>query len=369
MRRRTLLNAAPVFTALLMALGYSPARADGNIQDYTLDRTFDLPASWNGTGDFDDAVIFDDLPDGRLLLVNGPSISVEDSVGAGTFTAIGDYTTTAPFFGPGFVAVSPDGTRAAIGSNAGGSVFIADTTAPTPGTTQNLAASDFAGVWLDNTNLALSNFNGVDVLNTSTGTVTNIISNIGGSSAGITIDAAGNLYTGNGSDFDPLVGSNTGSVKAFEAVAVQTAITSGTAIDFEASGVEVADLLSANTLGFDAFGNFFVGGGDTFGSSGDLGYAGLIDGDAFADRLADPVNVALINQNSSASILRQFDTPQPFIDAQQPPIWVYNDFTGELLLSYFEQSTVQVYVIPEPAAAGLLALGLVLVVTRRHAGR
>lgn len=367
---RTLISGATVGCVLLVASStgvVSTAQAQ-SIDDYFLDRTFSLPASFNGTGDFDDNVLFTDLPDGRLLLVNGPGISVETGVGTGTFTNIGDYTTNAPTFGPTIAAVSPDGTRVAIGSNGGGSIFVADTVAPTPGTTQAFDAADFAGVWLDNDRLLISNFNGVDLLDTTQPTnaaVTNIVTNIGGASAGITLDSSGNLYTGNGFDF-ATGGSNTGSIKVFVAADIQAAITSGTAIDFENSGIEVADLLSASTLGFDGFGNFFVGGGDLFGGSDDVGYAGLIAAAAIADRLADPINVPLIDLNSDPSILRMFETPQNFIDAQQSPGWVYNDFTGELLLGYFEQSEVFAFAIPEPATAGLLALGLTLGLTRRR---
>lgn len=340
---------------LVLCMGLGGAVSGQSIDDYGQTRTFDLPASWNGTGDFDDNVVFDDLPDGRLLLVNGPTISVETGVGTGTFSSIGDYTLSPPSFGPGFISVSPDGTRVAIGSAGSGTVSVASTTSPTPGTTVGFSASDSSGVWLDNTSIALTNSAGVEVLNTSSGTVTTIIDNIGGASAGIAFDASGNLYTGNGFDFAP-GGPNTGLIKAFDAVDVQAALASGTAIDFQASGVVVADVLSAATLGFDGSGNFFVGGGDFFGSSGDLGYAALIDGDALAARLADPINVPLIDMTSDPSVLRMFDAPQAFIDLQQPPGWVYNDATGELLLGYFEQPQVLVYVIPEPGTVTLLAI-------------
>ncbi|MEM1184281.1 MAG: GC-type dockerin domain-anchored protein [Planctomycetota bacterium] len=331
-----------VCAGLGAAVAFGSAASAQSINDYSLARTFDLPPSWNGTADFDNTVLFDALPDGRLLIVNGPTVSVETGVGTGVFSSIGDYTPTAPAFGPGFIRVSPDGARVAIGSSGGGSVSLASTTAPTPGTTEVFAASDFAGAWIDDTSLALSNVNGVDVLNTSSGAVSNIVTNVGGASAGIAFDAGGNLYTGNGFDFVP-GGSDTGAIKAFEASAWQSALAGGSVIDFENSGVEVADVLSAGTLGFDSSGNFFVGGADFFSGSGDFGYAALTDADAVAARLDDPVGVALIDAGSDPSILRMFDSPQAFIDAQSPPAWTYNEVTGELYLSFFGQSEVFVY--------------------------
>ncbi|MEM6552649.1 MAG: PEP-CTERM sorting domain-containing protein [Planctomycetota bacterium] len=357
--RNACIKRASLTLGLVLGLGLIGSASGQSIEDYNQIRSFTLPGSGSA--------LFNDLPDGRLLVVDGVNVSVETGVGTGVFTDVGTYSVTAPTFGPTLAAISPDGSRVAIGSNGGGSVFVADTASPTPGTTQTFAASDFAAVWLDNTTLVLSNSNGVDVLDTATGTVTNIINNIGGASAGITIDAAGNLYTGNGFDFSAGVGSGTGSIKAFDASAVQAAITSGTPIDFENSGVEVADLLSAGTIGFDALGNFFVGGGDFFGGSGDFGYAALVDADALAARLADPANVPLIDANADPSILRMFDSPQAFITGQQPSAWVYNDATGELLLSYFNDPGVSVYAIPEPTTAALLAIGMGLCIRRRRA--
>ncbi|MEM9252539.1 MAG: PEP-CTERM sorting domain-containing protein [Planctomycetota bacterium] len=334
-----------------------------SIDDYFVDRTFDLPTSWNGTGDFDDNVLFDALPDGRLLIVNGPEVSVETGVGTGSFSSLGNYTAVPPLFGASFFKVSPDGTQAAIGSNGGGSVFVIDALAPTVGSTQTFAASDFDAVWLNNSDLLISNSNGVDLLEIDTGVVTNVVDNIGGFSGGITLDNDGNLYTGNGFNTS---GNGTGSVSQITAADLQDAIDNpGNPVDFLLEGIEVVDLLSAGSLGFDAAGNFFVGGGDFFGGSGDFGYAALVDGVAFDDRLADPNNVALIDSNSPPSILRQFPSPQSTIDNAQPPIWVYNDATGELLLSYFEDPEVVVYQVPEPGI-GLLILGGVGLLTLRR---
>lgn len=342
----------------VIAVGFvGPAMAQPSIQDYAQTRTITLPPSFNGVGDFDDNVLFDDLPDGRLMVLNGNEVSFETGVQSGLFGPAVTLPNPAPLFGSPFLKVSPDGSRAAIGSNFGGTVTVFETSDPV-GTATDFAAFDTDAAWLDNNRLAITNSNGVDVLDVTSGVVTNVVTNVGGASAGIAFDTAGNLYTGNGFDFAP-GGSNTGSIKVFDAAAVQAVLGGETAIDFEASGIEVADLLSAASLGFDAGGNLFVGGGDVFGDSGDFGYAALVDADALAARLADPLGTSVIDASSPGSVLRQFVSPADTVQNQQPPFWGYNDATGELYLRYFEGDTVLVLAVPEPGTAVLLAgLGL-----------
>lgn len=353
-----------VLAGLGAAVALAGVASAQSIDDYTLTRTFTLPLSFNGTGDFDDNVLFDALPDGRLLVLNGGQISVETGVGSGSFSGLGSIPGFQPFFGSSFLSISPDGTRAVAGSNGEGFVTVFDTANPSSFT--NFSVADFDGAWIDNTSLAISNFNGVDVLNTSTGAVTNIVSNLGGASAGIAFDAAGNLYTGNGFDFAP-GGSDTGSIKAFSATVWQSALAGGSAIDFENSGVEVANILSAASLGFDSLGNLFVAGADFFGGSGDLGYAALVDGDSVLARLADPSGTSVIDAMSSSDIIRLFNSPQFTIDGQLPPSWVFNDATGELYLRYFEQGEVFVYQIPTPGSLAILGLGGLAASRRRRA--
>ena len=121
-----------------------------------------------------------------------------------------------------------------------------------------------------------------------------LVTNIGGYSAGITFDTAGNLYAGNG--FDAAGPSDTGWIKAFPFSAWAPALTGGPPADFEASGTLIADLLSASTLGFDAEGNLHVGGGDLYGGSDDNDYAGLVRSTSVAAALsgggpADPFDL------------------------------------------------------------------------------
>ncbi len=346
---------------LFGTLGTAGAVGAQSIDDYALTRTFTLPAGSVN-------VWFDDLPDGRLLVLNGNQVSVESAVGSGVFDALGTVPNYDPAFGPTFLKVSPDGTRAVAGTNGEGFVAVFDTADPSSST--NFSVGDFDAAWLDDDRVAIANFSsttfetGVELLDTTDGTVTPLIVGLGGASSGITFDAAGNLYTGNGFDFTP-GGSDTGSIKAFAASDIQSAITGGTTIDFEASGIEVADLLSASSLGFDDLGNLFVGGADFFGGSGDLGYAALVDGDAIDARLADPVGAPVVDTNSPAALLRQFPSPQDTIDAMEPPLWVFNEATSELYLKYRNFDEVQVFQVPEPGVAALLG-GLGLLALRRR---
>ena len=331
------------------------------IADYTATRTFGLPPAGTDSGG---NVLLDALPDGRLLAVNGSAALVETAVGSGTFASLGAVGGYAPpSFGGSFLTVSPDGTRAAVGANGSGQVTVFNTATPATATTFGGAQYDFDAAWADNSRLAVSNSAGVQILNTTTGGATTVVTDVGGASAGVAFDAAGNLYTGNGYDYDATSGSSTGTIKAFSKTAWQAALTGGTAADFEATGTAVAKLLSAGSLGFDKSGNFYVGGGDFFGGSGDFGYAALVSASAVQNALAGG---AVVTASSDASALRKFASPAATVSADESPIWVYNDATGDLDLRYFDESGVTVYGVPEPTMlAGVLLGGLAMLRRRR----
>jgi hypothetical protein len=328
------------------------------IYDYQYQRSFTLPAP---TVPFSN-VLFDALPDGRLLLLNNTTVSVETAPKSASFVVLGDIPGFSPSSGPSFLAISPNGTRAAAGSNGGGSVVVFDTGNPASST--SYPADDFGGEWLDNSHLAISNGFGsakVDILNTSAATVTPVVTNIVGASAGVSIDAAGNLYVGNG------FGSNSGLIKSFSAASWQSALATNTPLNFATQGTPVADLLSAYPIGFDGSGNMFVGGGDFFGSSGDYGYAALVDAAAVASALAVPQASPPITSASSATVLRKFASPQDTIANFQPPNWNYNAATGELYLNYaFGNGIVGVYTaVPEPSCIVLTVMCGILLLIRR----
>ena len=329
--------------------------------DYTLAGSFSLPASG----------VYDVLGDGRLIALDGADVYVESGVQSRTFEYLGTLPAAdmpdPQYMGPAFVRVSPDGTRIAVGNNGGLTwtnyqvgVFSIN------GLTGDWFTADhYEAEWVDDTNLSLTagtfGPTAVTVLDTSSNpsspTNPTVVTNIGGCSAGITFDALGNLYTGNGFAFGGP--SDTGWVKGFSYSAWSGALSGGPIVDFETDGELVADLLSAATLGFDAEGNLYVGGGDLYGGT-DNNYAGLVSSDAVSDALAglgaaDPLD---------PSEVRKFD---PDAGSGSSYDVNYNAITGEMYLR--EGSSVYAYVVPEPATAALLVMGMMLVTHRRPSWR
>ncbi len=346
---------------LLVGLTLAPpagtVRAD-TFSAYQLKGSFALPAGASG---------LDVLPDGRLLSVVGSSVQTESAAGSRTFSAIGTLA-GADFsgFGLGFVRVSPDGTRVAIGNGGGASfgnyevgVF----------SLQDLSgswfkANHFDAAWVDNRSIALTGgtFGApafVSLLDTASTDLTNpvnplAIDGIGGASGGIAFDAAGTLYTGNG--FATSGPSGTGVVKAFAPAAWMDAVAAGTPINFETMGTTVVDILSGGSLGFDDQGHFFVGGGDFAGA--DQNFAALIHGAAVADALAGggPVDVL------DVSAVRQLD-PDGANGFNFYGV-TFNEVLGELYV--YDSGTVFVYAVPEPTSVLLLGLGMLGMKMRRR---
>lgn len=329
------------------------ARADV-LGAYELTGTFALPA----------ASPFDALPDGRLVTLHGTDLYAETSAGSRVFDRVGTLAgMDVGSYGAAFVRVSPDGTHLAVGNNGGSSyanyqvgVFDLGNLAGTW-----FPVAHFDAAWTDNSQLALSAAAGasskVTVLDTASSPTSphnpTVVSNIAGASAGITFDAAGNLFTGNG--YASGAGSSTGTIKAFSASSWMAALSGGQPADFEAGGTMIGRILSATSLGFDAEGNLHVGGGD-FGS-GAFGYAGLADYSAVQRALAGGSPIG-------SGEVQHFDpdltNPYNFYDVN------YSHVTGELYVR--EGASVWTYAVPEPAA-GLLLLALGVLVRRpRMAG-
>lgn len=334
-----------------------------SISDYSYQGSFTIPSA--------DGLRYDALPDGRLVALNGAELLVETGVGTRTFGSLGMLpgadlpSNEFGYGGAAFLSVSPDGTKLAVGNGGGASfgnyqVGVFPLGSLASGTW--FSADNYDASWYDNTQLAVTagalaatNVSLLDTTspNPASPSVTPLVSNIGGASSGIAFDSAGNLYTGNGFQFSGP--SGTGAIKAFAAAEVAAAI-GGSVIDFENTGTLVADVLSASSLGFDSEGNLFAGGGDFFGGSGDIGYAGLIDSAAVADALAgngaidvlDPSELRRLDPEGSSSV--SYDV-------------MFSGTTGELYLR--DGGTVYVYAVPEPASLLLLGLMLLTQVRRR----
>lgn len=161
--------------------------------------------------------LFDELPDGRLVVWDGQNIQLETAPQSRTFALVGQlYPTAAPY--PSFIRVCPDGIHVAVGDSTRVTWFLlSDLTQRASIDTGN----NYDAEWVDNTKLAISGIeNGASVVSVldfgvgNAGTVTNVVvvSGINGASGGVTIDAAGNLYCANGWATVP---AQTGDIKAF----------------------------------------------------------------------------------------------------------------------------------------------------------
>jgi hypothetical protein len=286
---------------LACSLSATSVRAD-LFELYSNMEIFEIPA---GTS------VFDVGADGRIVALVGADVYVEDAAGGRSFLLLGTLPAAdIASFGAAFVAVSPDGSRIAVGNNGGASfvdfqvgVFDFSTL-----TGDWVVANHFVARWMDGNRLILANSdftNGsaVTVLDTTDAnsanwTNTTVLQNIGGAAGGIALDGAGNLYTANG--FSSIGPSGTGAVKMFAAADWTAALSGGMAVDFEADGVLVVDVLSGSPLAFDVEGNLLVGGGD---AAPDDDAIAIVRASALADAIAgmgavdvnDPLAVRLID--------------------------------------------------------------------------
>lgn len=312
--------------------------------------TVELPAG---------AAAFDALTDGRLITILGDAIYIEDALGSGSFALNGTLPDAdIASFGAAFLRVSPNGTQIAVGNNGGtGGVYQVGIFDVATLAGAWFAADHFDAAWADDTHLAITGGDFVSpsvvtLLDTSGGTPLNpvIIDGIGGASAGIAFDAAGNLYTGNGFSFgDPTL---TGEVRAFD-FAAWTAAAGGTPLNYDTDGVEIINVLSASPLGFDEEGNLYVGGGgdesDFVALARTSAVAGATAGSGAID-IADPALVRTLDPDDTS--------PFNFYTAG------YNAVTGELLVRDYGATTVHRYAprtaVPAMSQWGAVAMLLLL---------
>ncbi len=350
----------PGVVVILLHVGTARGAA---FEQYTLVESFSLPAG---------AATLDVLPDGRLISMAGDQLLTESAAGARTFTVAGvlagaDFSS----FGPAFVRVSQSGTHLAVGNGGGASFANYQIGVFELGglTGRWLSAAHFDAAWVDDRHLALSagTFGQpgyVSLLDTASADAANpvnplLVQNVGGASGGVALDGAGNLYTGNG--FATTGPSGTGAVMHFPHAAWHSALAGGTPIDFEADGRLVVDILSAGSLGFDAEGNLFVGGGE-FGGA-DVNFAALVSVSA--------VQAAIVGTGAAdvldLSQVRRLD-PDAHNDFNFYSV-AFNPIREELYL--YDGGLVHVYAVPEPGSWLLLSLGAIALArtSRRRAGR
>lgn len=298
---------------------------------------FDVP---NGIG------LIDLLPNGKLVLVGVSQLFEETAPGSRKFTEV-----DSPEFGaPAFFRLSPSGKRAAVGIFTQSSQFVQ--VFPYPfhqgAPTTDFQVSPFDAEWAGEEVLLVNGMaqsfvsSQVTAIDVDKGKSAVVIANIPGASGGVTIDLEGNLYTGIGAagSNDP---SGTGLVKGFKSDLWRAALTSNP-LDFAASGREVANLLTAASLGIDHEGNLLVGGGaggiDNAGTQ-DQGYAAVVAAGALRAALFDQPPVEPTTAVEPHQLQRLDPTPATSADEH----WAIfsNPVRRELYLQNFGSDMVEVY--------------------------
>ncbi len=284
------------------------------------------------------------LPDGRLIAIEGDTISVQDALHAPSYSVFGSVTPgNIGSFGASFLSVNPSGTRLAIGDGEAGSgpqdmLFfdVASLSTASPTVPELIPSTNNAGAWSDDDTLYVSgaaNFGEpsmltrIDVL-TSSSTV--VVDGLNGASGGVAVHG-GRVFTGNG--FGSGSGLDaTGAVGSFDLASLEAA---SSPVAFS-TGTLTATALSAFTLDFDNAGNLIVGGSDAFGG-GEGGFVSVIG----AGSLPGAVSA---------------DGQMLFPDAGAFgfPSAVFNDATGEVLVR--DGDVIYRYAVPTPGALGLFLI-------------
>ena len=213
----------------------------------------------------------------------------------------------------------------------------------------------FGGAWFDDRQLAVTGGTftqgHVDLLDTDSSPdrpgVTRIVEGIEGASAGVGIDRAGNVYTANGFANDTPGASETGDIKQFNFAAWQDVVNGASPLNFENEGTLIANVLSGDSLIFDAEENLLVGGSDFFGGG---------QADFFA----------ILPNPNRALAPRQLD---PDSDATSVYVLSYNEVTQEIYANEpfaldfpvnIDNTRVFVYRVPEPGGATLWVFGMMV---------
>ncbi len=321
--------------------------------NYTLAGSFTLADGLSSVDTLADGRLIGVRADGALLAQNAINSSAWSQVGAIDATLLNS-------FGPSFLAVTPDGSRIAIGDGnfgAGASVLLVDTLSLDPMSVSGAVSvelANFSGRWADNDTLYVTgaaDFSGGIVSELSAASLSTrvVINDLQGGSGGVATDGAW-LYTGNGFDFDDMSGSETGEVRAF-----RLADLDGAPVSFENGGLAVADALSAGSLAFDSLGNLVIGGAD-FSTGGENGFFSVVGADLLSDALV------------GAGIVP--DSLETMLDPSGGSAFAYsvlfNSATGETVA--IADGVAYRFTIPAPASVVALSGVLALVRRRREGG-
>ena len=307
------------------------------------------PPSYVGAGSYllpSGSSAFNDEADGRLVCITETGAIVRQSAvnvgGVAAYSPLGSLPAGAvPSFGAGFLKISPDGSRFAIGDNNSASqvhfvqVALLNTSGPTVPQTINVA--NFDGAWADNATFYVNgspNFGTAPSLyrvNITTSAVAAVVSNIGDASGGVAT-RSGRVYTAIGYDVGGLLD---GQVRSFDITTLNAA---ASAVAFS-TGTITTQANTGNSLDFDAAGNII-----------EAGFGGVTIVDLATAQRYDLPGLS----------------PAGFYSA------MYNNFTGEILVRDFafgaDPRLVLRYAVPTPATTTLLGLsGILAARRRRHA--
>lgn len=299
-----------------------------------------LPTGYVETGRFDRAVgALDFLNDGRVVGLSGNAILVQDEINGDAFTQIATIQPNfVGDFGPSFLAVSPDGTRLAIGDGvfgAAGDAQVGIFDLNTGALQSSIDAANFSGIWTDNNTLfvsggTFSESNLISRIDVSTATATTVIDDTAGFSAALATDGE-LLYTANGFSIGTTTESQTGEVRTFALSDLDGSQT----FSFENDGDFYARALSAGSLDFDHDGNLIIGG---------------------ADGVDDAGVIAVVSPLGERA-----DITSPF--GSDFNLARFNDVTGEIVVLGGSEI---VRFAPIPAPHACLLLGSLLVTRRRR---
>ena len=203
----------------------------------------------------------------RLLAATGRTVFLQKTFGASDWLSAATLDSSDPAMDPAFLAITPNGEQIALGGGLSKPLYIFPTSLLSVATPVVLTTSSgahrydlpyYSGAFRDNRYLHSSTWaepsseqSFIEVIDTDspTSNATPVIANIPGASGGITFDAAGDLVTGIGWDSSD---TRTGEIALFDSAAIDTALTSGTSLDYDTDEHVVATgLLSADSLGFD----------------------------------------------------------------------------------------------------------------------
>jgi len=319
---------------------------------------FDLPTIVGGW-----SVAFDGFPNtgasakagiyelrGRLLAVNGNKVYLQKNYGSSQWVEVAN--TGSVTMDPSFVRISKSGTEIAIGLGYNQKLLFFNASLLNPSSPNltthanvlQVTADYYDGAWRDDNTFFINGgakigstyTSGVIGYTLTTGagapTVSSgpyqVINSLTGASAGLSFDSAHNFVTGIG--YLPSPVNRTGEIRIWSASTINAIISGGSSVAYATGLILANNILSADSLGFDADDNLHVGGGDAFGVGGasENGYMALVRQSACASALGGGGAV-----NEAGSDYREL-APDPCEDDSSTSPIAYVPWSGAVTVAW-----------------------------------